>query len=60
MLYIYKSLEQTTGYWVGQNKYNWVRGVCKHGDGCIRERLQKIAAQVYIDVYNGSMMISVY
>ncbi len=27
----YESLEQTTCYWVGQNKYNRVRVACKHG-----------------------------
>jgi hypothetical protein len=29
-------------------------------DGCIRKVLQKMATQVCIDVYNGSIMISVY
>jgi hypothetical protein len=62
----YESLEQTTYYWEGQNKYNWVRGVCKHGESClnrgrgqdgrIHEVLQKRAAQVCIDVYIGFMM----
>jgi hypothetical protein len=62
----YESLEQTTYYWVGQNKYNRVRGMCKHGESClnrgrgqdghIREELQKTAAQVCIDVYIRFMM----
>jgi hypothetical protein len=34
---------------------------CKRGqDGPVREMLQKIAAQVCIDVYYRSIMISVY
>ncbi len=34
----YELLEQTTCYWVGQNKYNWVRGVCKHWESEPRTR----------------------
>jgi hypothetical protein len=53
-------LGQTTCYWVGQNKYNWMRACARWGelnwgqgqDGLIHEVLQKTAAQVYIDVYN--------
>ncbi len=58
----YESLGQTTCCWVGQNKYNQVGGMCKHGksslnqgqgqDGRIREVLRRIAAQVCMNVYN--------
>jgi hypothetical protein len=62
----YESLGQTTCYWVGQIKYNWMRVCARWGelslnqgrgqDGRIREVLQKIAVQVCIDVYSGFMI----
>jgi hypothetical protein len=57
----YQLLEQTTGCWVGQSKQNRVGIMSKHREGVslppgwgwdrpISEVLQRIAAQVYMDV----------